>query len=630
MDPEAHADEPHPSSSFSSASSSFAFASYSQDHLPSNVPQPSSDNSSFIRRRRRRTSPHDQVILEEEYRKCTKPDKIRRKEICKRVQMGEKEVQIWFCNKRQAERRRATPLQPHEMVPNRERSFTARGHGHHDPTAAIRGTSFALELPTSLASSPPGLVSRTRTHLNHHREFPSEISVPSSSGVISSSPCVAYNVKSRLAIDDDDRYLHSDIRDRDIAFCSDSEREAELPILKPGMAISPGEPLASLKPLVPPGVLKTQESQEQLNPLGTQAPNPATNKPASKIKPLFQAPKPVSTGAKTTTSAHRRLQDALNTNPQPQAQPTVSHANFTADPPAPHPRRTKPTTVPPLLRRSSSSLLRLATNMDGKAVVVLASPEPPSPPPSRLLMHPDRPPTTTPKKRSSSRPPIDTKLWEFACENQRGILSPSTSPPLPDEASYAVRLMRNRNRMRRAEGKAIGGPVGDVGAGTGGLGVAGPSNNGGVLPTPKKCHSHHHHHHHHHHPNPPKFSSKKRPADTSLESDKENRPPGVPVSPPVELCQKKRKGKVTSHADEIRRVLGAANVDKLKRKIRAKETEENRQKGKGKEKERDGDKEKENGSTDTTGKGENIWNDRRIDEIECVENLLSLQRGSWR
>ena len=55
----------------------------------------SSSASAFIRRRRRRrTSPHDQGILEEEYRKCTKPDKAQRKEICKLVQMGEKEVQV--------------------------------------------------------------------------------------------------------------------------------------------------------------------------------------------------------------------------------------------------------------------------------------------------------------------------------------------------------------------------------------------------------------------------------------------------------------------------------------------------------------------------------------------------------
>ncbi|KAI5791028.1 hypothetical protein FPQ18DRAFT_33127 [Pyronema domesticum] len=491
------------------------------------------------------------------------------------------------------------------MVPNRERSSMTRGHSHHDPTAATQGTSFASELPTSLASSPPGHVSRTHPRLyNHHREFPSEISVPSSSAFINSSPYLASNVKPRLAIDDDDRYLHSDIRDRDIVSYSDSEREAELPTTKPRMTVSPPEPLASLKPLMPLQLLRAQEPQEPLNPLDPQAPKPATTKPALKIKPLFPAPKSIPSGAKTTTSAHRRLQDALNTNPQPQPRPTSSHAGHTANPLAPHPRRTNPTTIPPLLRRSSSSLLRLATSMEGKAVVVLAGVEPPSSPPNRPLMHPDRPLMTTPKKLPGSRPPIDTKLWEFACENQRGILSPSATPPLPDEASYAVRLMRSRSRINLA-GAGNGGGGGAAGAASG-LGAAGLVNGGGTLPTPKKSHPHPH-------PHPPKPSSKKRTADTSLESDKENRPPGVLVSPPVELRRKKKKGKITSQADKIRGILRG---DKSKWK------------GNAREKESEGGKEK--GAAEETGKGENIWNDRRIDEIECVENLLSLQRGSWR
>jgi len=66
----------------------------SQDTLPQNLPS-YFDDATFSRRRRRRTSPHDQAILEREYRKCTKPDKARRREICKLVQMGEKEVQVF-------------------------------------------------------------------------------------------------------------------------------------------------------------------------------------------------------------------------------------------------------------------------------------------------------------------------------------------------------------------------------------------------------------------------------------------------------------------------------------------------------------------------------------------------------
>jgi hypothetical protein len=86
--------EPHPSSSASN------LPSLSQDTLPPNLPASTDDadaDASLTRRRRRRTSPHDQAILEREYRKCQKPDKARRREISKLVQMGEKEVQVIAC-----------------------------------------------------------------------------------------------------------------------------------------------------------------------------------------------------------------------------------------------------------------------------------------------------------------------------------------------------------------------------------------------------------------------------------------------------------------------------------------------------------------------------------------------------
>jgi hypothetical protein len=81
--------EPRPDPS----NSGYAFITHSQETLPLNLP-PSMDNATLARRRRRRTSAHDQAILEEEYRKCDRPDKTKRREITVRVQMGEKEVQV--------------------------------------------------------------------------------------------------------------------------------------------------------------------------------------------------------------------------------------------------------------------------------------------------------------------------------------------------------------------------------------------------------------------------------------------------------------------------------------------------------------------------------------------------------
>lgn len=62
--------------------------------LDYDLPSSGGGTPSSIRRRRRRTSPHDQAILEMEYTKNDRPDKHRRQEIAKLVQMGEKEVQV--------------------------------------------------------------------------------------------------------------------------------------------------------------------------------------------------------------------------------------------------------------------------------------------------------------------------------------------------------------------------------------------------------------------------------------------------------------------------------------------------------------------------------------------------------
>lgn len=60
-------------------------------------------------------SPEDHNILEQEYKRNSKPDKIARLEIVEKVKLSEKEVQIWFQNKRQSARRKSRPLLPHEL-----------------------------------------------------------------------------------------------------------------------------------------------------------------------------------------------------------------------------------------------------------------------------------------------------------------------------------------------------------------------------------------------------------------------------------------------------------------------------------------------------------------------------------
>ncbi|EAW09786.1 homeobox domain-containing protein [Aspergillus clavatus NRRL 1] len=98
-----------------SATLNYAFLVHSQKTLTQNLP-PRVDNKLLARQKRRRTSPEDHAILEAEYQRNPKPDKAARASIVGRVSLGEKEVQIWFQNRRQNDRRKSKPLQPHELL----------------------------------------------------------------------------------------------------------------------------------------------------------------------------------------------------------------------------------------------------------------------------------------------------------------------------------------------------------------------------------------------------------------------------------------------------------------------------------------------------------------------------------
>ncbi|KAL9128999.1 MAG: hypothetical protein Q9217_002433 [Psora testacea] len=92
----------------------FAFLVNTQRSLGQNA-APSIDNQRLARQKRKRTSPEDHAILEAEYERNPKPDKTARQELVKRVALGEKEVQIWFQNRRQMTRRKSGPLLNQEV-----------------------------------------------------------------------------------------------------------------------------------------------------------------------------------------------------------------------------------------------------------------------------------------------------------------------------------------------------------------------------------------------------------------------------------------------------------------------------------------------------------------------------------
>ncbi|KAH8890850.1 hypothetical protein GQ53DRAFT_824097 [Thozetella sp. PMI_491] len=66
--------------------------------------------------KRKRTAAKDKAVLEAAYNANPKPDKAARLDIVSRVSLNEKEVQIWFQNRRQNDRRKSRPLSPQEIA----------------------------------------------------------------------------------------------------------------------------------------------------------------------------------------------------------------------------------------------------------------------------------------------------------------------------------------------------------------------------------------------------------------------------------------------------------------------------------------------------------------------------------
>ncbi|GFP58124.1 hypothetical protein ACSS6W_006936 [Trichoderma asperelloides] len=93
--------------------------------------------------KRKRTATKDKMILEEAYSINPKPDKQARLEIVNRVSLNEKEVQIWFQNRRQNDRRKSRPLSPQELA-------ALRFSGMHNITSdPITSRSIVVELDPS-------------------------------------------------------------------------------------------------------------------------------------------------------------------------------------------------------------------------------------------------------------------------------------------------------------------------------------------------------------------------------------------------------------------------------------------------------------------------------------------------
>ncbi|KAJ3577095.1 hypothetical protein NPX13_g3472 [Xylaria arbuscula] len=118
-------------------------------------PNQKAESEKHPKGKRKRTTSQDKTILEAAYNSNPKPDKAARLDIVKRVSLNEKEVQIWFQNRRQNDRRKSRPLSPQEIEALRY------GNGMRvlssDPmSASIESIPVSIALPNA-AELPRGI-----------------------------------------------------------------------------------------------------------------------------------------------------------------------------------------------------------------------------------------------------------------------------------------------------------------------------------------------------------------------------------------------------------------------------------------------------------------------------------------
>ncbi|KAK2592044.1 hypothetical protein QQS21_010277 [Conoideocrella luteorostrata] len=119
-------------------------------------PSQDADMEKHPKGRRKRTAAKDKIILEEAYRANPKPDKQARQDIVDRVSLNEKEVQIWFQNRRQNDRRKSRPLSPEELA-----ALRFGGMHHVSSDSASRSSFVSLDTPDKPFLSSDTAASRT-------------------------------------------------------------------------------------------------------------------------------------------------------------------------------------------------------------------------------------------------------------------------------------------------------------------------------------------------------------------------------------------------------------------------------------------------------------------------------------
>ncbi|KAI0877613.1 hypothetical protein GGS24DRAFT_106688 [Hypoxylon argillaceum] len=182
------------SSSQSSNPDSSALCFESSFRLETPFPNHKAESEKHPKGKRKRTTSQDKTVLEAAYNSNPKPDKAARLDIVKRVSLNEKEVQIWFQNRRQNDRRKSRPLSPQEIEALRY------GNGMRvlssDPmSASVEPASAPMALPNA-AELPQSSFTETTTSVElEDRPSSPENAVSRLTPQPSSQPCSPHFLK---------------------------------------------------------------------------------------------------------------------------------------------------------------------------------------------------------------------------------------------------------------------------------------------------------------------------------------------------------------------------------------------------------------------------------------------------
>ncbi|KAI2629041.1 hypothetical protein GGS21DRAFT_527184 [Xylaria nigripes] len=202
--------DPSSSNSQSSNPDSSALCFESSFRLETPFPNQKAESEKHPKGKRKRTTSQDKTILETAYSSNPKPDKAARLDIVKRVSLNEKEVQIWFQNRRQNDRRKSRPLSPQEIEALRY------GNGMRvlstDPMPATIEPASAPAVSQNTAELPPTSSADTTTSVEIGKHSLSPGGVSSQHTSLPPSPQVTEAPKSirHVKTDFEAKYTPSD------------------------------------------------------------------------------------------------------------------------------------------------------------------------------------------------------------------------------------------------------------------------------------------------------------------------------------------------------------------------------------------------------------------------------------